>query len=116
MSLKQQRISLQRDFERINKQGKNISSPFFNLKYLKNELKIIRFALVISKKISKKAVERNNLRRKIRPQLQIMIKNKELEPGFDLVFYLKGPVLRATKDSREKTIRYLLHQAKIIKQ
>lgn len=115
MAFKPHSLRLQRDFEEIRKKGKNISSPLFNLKFLPNDLKLVRFAIVISKKISKKAVDRNNLRRKVRPQLQELIKTQAIATGYDLVFYAKIPALKALKESREKTIRYLLHQAKLLK-
>ena len=52
-------------FAQVNKNGKPQNFPKFALKSLENKLGFNRFAIVVSKKISKSAVVRNALRRKL---------------------------------------------------
>ena len=47
------------------KKGRRISGGVFQFRYLLNKLGCSRFAVVVSKKISKKAVERNVIRRRV---------------------------------------------------
>lgn len=57
------RISKRKDFEEVKKRGVLYYSPLFGLLILKTEEKKKEFGLVVSKRISKKAVERNRIRR-----------------------------------------------------
>jgi ribonuclease P protein component len=51
-------------FKEVFNFGQTSRTPLFLLKRRDNDLKYSRFAVVVSKKISKKAFERNYLRRK----------------------------------------------------
>ncbi len=55
-----------KDFELIFKKGDKISNQFFNLRFLENDLKYCRFAVIVSNKVSKKAVIRNKIRRRLK--------------------------------------------------
>lgn len=52
------------EFKEVFNFGKTIKSPLTIIKVKENNLKHSRFAVVVSKKIAKKAVERNYIRRK----------------------------------------------------
>lgn len=52
-------------FAQVNKKGKPQNFPKFSLKSLENEIGFNRWAVVVPKKISKSAVVRNALRRKL---------------------------------------------------
>jgi ribonuclease P protein component len=62
-------------FKEVFNFGKTIKTPFFLIKTKNNSLKHSRFAVVVSKKISKKAFERNYLKRKTFHALQEINKN-----------------------------------------
>jgi len=84
MLKKENRIKKKNDFALIFKNGKNLKAGFFILKVLNNNLQLSRLAIIISQKVSKKAVERNRLRRLIS---SIFEENfKQLQTGFDFVF------------------------------
>lgn len=51
------------DFDRVFKQGKAVKGSFLFIKYLRNNLATPRFGIIVSTKVSKKAVERNRIRR-----------------------------------------------------
>ncbi len=55
--------------------------------YLPNRKESPRLGLVVSKKVAKRAVHRNYMRRVLREQFRI---NKHLFPNFDLVIRVQG--------------------------
>jgi len=83
MLAKQHRLLKQKEFEKVFKQGRAFYTKVLGAKGLINELKSNRFGIVISSKISKKATERNKLKRQIRQAVREL--NAELKSGFDLV-------------------------------
>ncbi|MEA1962779.1 MAG: ribonuclease P protein component [Patescibacteria group bacterium] len=61
------RLSKKKDFDRIFKKGKSSFDGLLGAKALKNnEQEFIRFGIIVSSKISKKAVIRNKIKRRIR--------------------------------------------------
>lgn len=65
--------------------GKSVKNPLFILKNKENNLNYSRFAVVVSKKISKKAVERNHIRRRFLAGLKEI--ESKLKPA-DYIFIL----------------------------
>lgn len=65
MLAEENRLKNKKDFERVFKNGKGLRQDFFYLKVSKNNLGLVRFGLITSKKFSKKATERNKMRRKL---------------------------------------------------
>ena len=83
------RLKKKRDFERVYKLGIGKRDRFLALKVLENDLNTSRIGFVVSKKISKKAVVRNLIKRRLREAARSFI--PELKPGLDIVvFALKG--------------------------
>lgn len=66
MFKKENRLSKQKDFDRVFKQGKSSFDKILGVKICSNDLNINRFAVVVSNKVSKKAVKRNRIKRQIR--------------------------------------------------
>ena len=83
MLARQSRLVKEKDFKKIFKRGKSSYAKIFCLKVLANELEINRYGIVISTKVSKKAVERYKLKRQIRAAVKEL--DKKLNRGFDLV-------------------------------
>lgn len=59
------RIKKKKDFDLIFKKGKNFKTSLLVLKLVENGLDFNRFGFIISKKVSKKAVVRNKIRRRV---------------------------------------------------
>jgi len=77
-------------FKRISSKGVTISSPIFNFKYavsVSAELSK-RFAVVVAKKVSKKAVIRNRLRRQVYSTLGGVL--EKIRPDSSGIFYVKS--------------------------
>lgn len=108
---KQNRITRKKDIERILKKGKSFKEDFLILKTKKNDLNTFRFGFIVSQKVSKKAVVRNKIKRRLREAIKLMA--KQLEPGNDnLLIVLPGEAEKKFQDI-QKTIEKLLKRAKI---
>jgi len=83
---KNQRITEKKDFDLIFKKGKALNSPFLTVRILKNNLSMQRFAVLVSKKVSKKAVDRNKIKRILRESVKQKI--KLFPAGSDAVLYV----------------------------
>lgn len=107
------RLTKEKDFQKIFKQGKSFFSPLFKLKVLKNDFGTSRFAVVVSNKISKKATVRNRLRRQISEIVRINW--SKLKSSFDVVIIVKEDILRKDYGEIEKKLLESLKKAKIFK-
>jgi ribonuclease P protein component len=81
---KTNRLKKKKDFETVFKKGKNFKNKAFVLKFAKNGLDYNRFGFIVSQKVSKKAVIRNKIRRRLSEILKIY--TNDMEQGIDLVF------------------------------
>ncbi len=83
-----------KEFDLIFKNGKFVSSPNLTLKYIKNIENVgflsYKFAFVVPKTVSKKAVERNSLKRKGFSLLNDILKEKPLKIGAIFIFGKKS--------------------------
>jgi ribonuclease P protein component len=103
------RLKKKKDIDRVFKEGKGIKEDFLFLKFTSNNLGNSRFAVIVSRKISKRATIRNKIKRKIRAV--ISQKLPKIKKGKDCVLIaLPGLVSRdffeieeATKKLFEKT-------------
>ena len=106
------RLTRNKDFQRIYDQGQTYRSPYLTIKVLKNELLINRFGIVVNKKISKKAVTRNKIKRRIRHLFSKEL--FQLKPGYDIMV-ITYPKIR---DQEYKTIKEnlteVLRKAKLL--
>ncbi len=78
------RLKKKKDFERIFEEGVTMKNSCFFLRLVKNELNITRVGFIVSKKVSRKAVERNRIKRLFREIVRL--KMSEIKPGLDMVF------------------------------
>ena len=77
------RLKKKNDFEAVFKKGKSLKTNFLVLKTAPNKLEESRFGLVVSQKISKKAVIRNKVRRRMSEAIKIIM--KDIKKGRDIV-------------------------------
>lgn len=62
-------------------------SPFFVCKFGQNHLENNRYGFVVSKKVDKRAVRRNSVKRRLRAQVELF--HKKMPQGYDFLFILK---------------------------
>ena len=86
---KENRLPLRTEFLRLKKEGLYCSSQNFNLLYVveKDEIASPRFAFVVSKKIDKRAVIRNRIRRHLSEAIYPLL--PKLKKGTSGIFLVK---------------------------
>lgn len=77
------RLKKQKDFERVFKGGNGFKQGSLYLKIIENGLQSTRFGFVVSKKFSKKAVDRNRVKRILREVIKNNLSN--IKSGLDVV-------------------------------
>ena len=112
MLLTKYRLRLKNDFDRLFKEGRFAGQTFFTLGFAKNKLDNSRFAVIVGKKVSKKAVARNSIKRKTTEVIRLNL--KQVKPGFDLVFIAKPEIQRKKYKEIEAVVLSLLKRAKLI--
>lgn len=75
------RLTKEKDFEHVFKKGRSFFVKELGVKAVKNDLGYSRFAIVVSNKISKKAVERNKIKRRLREIIRLILPN--IKKGVD---------------------------------
>jgi ribonuclease P protein component len=95
----------------VYKYGKTARSPALNLRYGRRDAgKPYRVAVVVSRKVSKSAVVRNRIRRRIYAAVRDM--SAGIKPGTDLVFTVfSDNVAILPPDELQTTIENLLRKA-----
>ncbi len=114
MLAKVHRLKRKKDFARVFKKGKGFRGQGLFLKALSGGANQSRFGIIVSQKISKKATERNKIRRRIRAA--IFKKLPGLEDNFDAVIIALPGVEEKDFRTIEKTITELFKKARIIKE
>jgi len=82
-------LKKKKDFNKAYK-GKTIAGKLIFLKAQKNNLNTPRFGFVVSSKISKKAVIRNRIKRKLREVV------KDFNKGFDIIITVRPEIIDKT--------------------
>lgn len=90
-----------------------ISSSQFVLKEKKNRLLVNRFGIVVSKKIDKRAVVRNRIKRMFRSSLEIL--NKNMSAGHDILFIARIRSLNKTREEIQLSIKNALEKTGLMK-
>lgn len=96
-------LKKKKDFSKIFKEGKKIKGVFIYIKILPNNLLESRFGIIITKKITKKAVLRNRLKRRTRAVLKNILPKLNIKIDC-IVFFLSFPKdFNSIKEDIEKS-------------
>ncbi|MGB9847971.1 MAG: ribonuclease P protein component [Patescibacteria group bacterium] len=109
---KREIIRRTKDFELIFNNGQREKNKDLTIIYFRHpQNKINRFAFLISKKVSKKAHERNLLKRRLKA---ICDELNFKEKGYDLVFIPRPSLLKKKFSELKEITEKLLRQASLI--
>lgn len=116
MLLKKNRLTKERDFLRILKQGQNYFSQSLIIKIKPNRQPDSRCGFIITRKNAKKAVTRNKIKR----QLREIIKNDIIgiiKGGYDLVILFKKDVdlTKIKYENLRQEVWDLVNKSKLLK-
>lgn len=94
----------------VNRLGKNViekpkifQTPFVTIKIAKNNEVHNRYGFVVSKQISKKAVERNRVKRKTRACIEQTL--LQIKPGYDMLFIIK----KESRNTKQEALCQAIH-------
>ncbi len=117
MLKKSLRLTKKKEFDYAFKKGRSVYSPFLLLKYVANNQPFSRFGIIVSNKVSKKATQRNLIKRRLREIIRSV--QPEIKNGFDFVLIVspkiineKGKVL--TYQSISESFLPLLKKIKVL--
>ena len=114
MLSKPNRLQKRRDIKEIFQKGRGIKKDFLALKVLTNNSNTNRFLFIVSQKVSKKANQRNKIKRRLRGLIRLR-KNK-IKKGQDIaIIALPGLGTKSFKEIGEM-IDKLFREAKILKE
>ncbi len=116
MLFSQNRLRKKKDFERVMKDraSKSVAVSFLAGRFLSNGLALSRVGFVVSKKISKKAVERNKVKRRLREATRSII--NKIRPGFDIVVFTRQGIVESDFTSIKQNLETLLKKAGLLRQ
>jgi len=108
MPSKDKRIRDTKDFAKIYKKGSFFSSKYFNANFLSNRGNPTRLGFVVGKKVSKKAVTRNRLKRQLREAARRLY--DQAPRGYDIVISVKKEAVVAKPAELETEIQKLFQR------
>ncbi|MHB8903834.1 MAG: ribonuclease P protein component [Patescibacteria group bacterium] len=111
MLKRENRIRLDKEFDRVFKAGQSFYGKDLGFKLVRNNLEVSRFGILINTKVSKKAVIRNKIKRQIRAILESKLENISL--GYDLVIIVFPLILDKKFKEIEKILLTGLSRLKI---
>ena len=85
------RVSKRKEVEELRKERVFYQSPIFGMLMLDKKDEEKRFLMVISKRISKKAVVRNKLKRQMTEVIRLKL--AKIRPGVRVGFLVRGKIL-----------------------
>ncbi|OGW20113.1 MAG: ribonuclease P protein component [Nitrospirae bacterium GWA2_46_11] len=92
---------------------RSFKTPYFILKVAKNNLLYNRYGFIVSKKIDKRAVVRNKIKRLIRGGVEDL--TIDLKEGYDVVFIAVKNIENLSKEEVKKIQRDLFSKEGLLK-
>ena len=105
------RLKKRKDFEEVFRKGKSYKEQVVYIKVVSNKLRTSRFGFIVSKKISKKAVVRNKIKRRLRELVRINL--KRIKSGIDGVLVALPGIEKKEFYELEEIIERLFKKAGI---
>jgi ribonuclease P protein component len=106
------RLLKKKDFQAVLKKGRFINNKFLYVKLIKNNKDNSCFGIIISKKICKKAVVRNKIKRQIREIIRKNIPVIINQEQFDLIIIPKKEIIEKSFTQIEEDINQMFKKVK----
>ncbi|HBL39968.1 TPA: ribonuclease P protein component [Candidatus Uhrbacteria bacterium] len=109
---KEHRLRRDRDFDRVFKEGEKTFVSPYSVRFVGNHLALSRFAVVVGSRVSKKAVERNRVRRQVREIIRLLL--PEISPGKDVSVSVQPQAKALPYKKLEEALERALKKAKLL--
>lgn len=106
------RLTKKKDFSLVFRKGCFFGEQYISIKTLKNGLPYSRVGIIVGTKISKRAVQRNKVKRLLREVFRLKIDS--IKPGFDIVVLPSIAVLDKNFKDIQRTVDKLLIKSKLM--
>ena len=104
MTLKREyRLRGKKEFDKIKKEGRLVQNPFFSLLILEKQEDGPKFGFIVSKKIDKRAVVRNRIRRLLAEACRQIL--PKMRKDVKIAFLPKQSLKQASLDDILKSLR-----------
>ena len=94
-----------KNFDRVFHHGQRFGNRHFQFYYLKNRKSTNRLGIIVSKKVSKRAVVRNKVKRRIRASYQNEL--EQIQQGYDLIIVAKKRCADDPYRDLDRSLRHL---------
>ena len=108
----QNRLQDRQKFQEIFEKGQGFFTKTAGIKYLKEGPSFLKIGITVPTKVSKKAVVRNKIKRRIREVLRRHL--PEIRKGYSVVIIAGPPIISKTFSEIEKEIIFLLKKTKLL--
>lgn len=105
----QHRLAKTTDIATVQSRGRRFFTPFFVAKFLSRPKEPTRFAFIVSTKVSKRAVDRNRIKRLMRQTVRLTL--LDFKPG-DYAVIVKPSVIKLTSSELKTEFIKLLQKLK----
>lgn len=106
------RLRKNSDYQRVRQQGRSIASRLLILAWAPNDQGILRVGFVVSKRVSKRANQRNYVKRLLSEAVRSRFAH--LTPGFDLVFSARNQIIGVHLPVLILEVTTLLRRARLL--
>ena len=106
------RLRKNSEFQRVKQQGRSIMSPLLILAWMPNDVAKIRVGFVVSKRISKRAVDRNYIKRLLSEAMRAFL--PRLPSGLDIVVSARQKANTVDLRTLEQDMSTLLRRAHLL--
>lgn len=112
MFASQNRLRSDKDVARTLKSKKSVFDAVAGIKLTPNQREHSRFTVVVGTKVSKKAVERNRVKRQYREIIRLMLPN--LKSGFDVMVLVSKPALELEYEQKRERLTKVFAKAGLL--
>lgn len=106
------RLTQDRDFQRVRREGRSWSSPLLVLRAAENGRDHSRFGFSVGKKVGK-AAARNRAKRLMRESIRLRL--AEIADGADVVLTARPGIQSSEMEAVDRTVHQLLERAGLLK-
>jgi ribonuclease P protein component len=109
---KNNRLKKKNNFDNLFRKGKGFKEGCLSLKAAKNRFKMSRFGFIVGKNFSKKASQRNKIKRKLREIIRLRL--PQIKTGFDVALIVQKCLADKSNKETLEAVNKLLKRAKLI--
>ncbi|OGZ33576.1 MAG: ribonuclease P protein component [Candidatus Portnoybacteria bacterium RBG_19FT_COMBO_36_7] len=111
MFAKSNRLKKTVDFRNVSRKGMSFSGEFVQIRFLPNDHDSCRFGFVAGLKVSKKAVVRNKIRRRLSETVKLL--TPLINKNFDILIFAKTKIAGKNQKEIAKDVENIFKKAGI---